>query len=96
MVIRKRGIRAGVSQTLVSDKCLLEGFHSNPIDDDDNGWESDHPHITSVYTQDIFQNWHNFEDKNHISDQGAAKGSTNNSENHAGSPFRLKSFILKG
>ena len=73
MVIRKRGIRAGVSQTLVSDKCLLEGFHSNPIDDDDNGWESDHRHITSVYTQDLFQNWHNFEDKNNISDYAQNK-----------------------
>ena len=35
------------SQTLVLDKCLPEGFHFNPIDDDDDGWES-------VYTQDLF------------------------------------------
>ena len=110
-MVRARVSGLGFSQTLVLDKCLPEGFHFNPIGDDDDGWES-------VYTQDLFQNLHNFEDKNNISDyaqnkvwrkrwvppshnrsvskiplfhQGAARGSTNNSENHAGSSFLLKS-----
>ena len=56
----------GFSQTLVLDKCLPERFHFNPIDDDDDGWES-------VYTQDLFQNWHNFADKNNISDYAQNK-----------------------
>ena len=48
-MVRARVSGLGFSQTLVLDKCLPEGFHFNPIDDDVGGWESD------VYSRPFFK-----------------------------------------